>query len=332
MIKKAKNILFVCHTPFHVYISEKIVNQYFSNSYNYLCVRKSCMENNISSASFQDVFSFGDCGGSILNKNKVETAYSKILSFIADKQIKHIFLCHIECPLNNSLFFSNRLAGCVFEIFSDGVAVYRTCKVSWFDFFRNNLKRLSYYFGVSSKYTPYLGKKTGIDHKRVQAVYAFNSHLVPTTAQKKDITLVKKNCINSGVIFLDQPLWNWCEDSLWCDYIRKVIFYIDKKYPNEKKFFKTHHRSRDKEKEAFKKAGYIIIDDEICIEQLNESCGFNVIISCLSSSLIHCNWIFNEVKVISLISQDILFKNDPSFNEVLRIFKKNKIPIKVIDS
>ena len=330
MKEKYHNTLFICHSPFHVYISEKIVCQYFLKNRNYLCARKKSVKKNISSGVFKDFFFFGDCGGSILNKNKIETAYRSILNFVASKNIKLIFLCGINCALNNRIFFSNSLSMCTFEILSDGIGTYRTCKVAPFEFFKSHIKRLSYYFGISSKYTPYLGNVIGVDHKRVKSVYAFNCYQVPTKAQKKEISLIKKRCRAGGIVFLDQPIEHLCGEHLWNDYIHKVISYINERYGNERKFFKTHHRSNNKTKEIFKKAGYVVLDDEICIEQLNENYGFSVMMSCVSSSLLHCKWIFDETKTISLITKEILSKNVFGFNEILRIFKENEVVIDII--
>ena len=250
MLKKY-NTLFISHSALHTYLAKKISREYYGSVNNFICQIGGY--GRCSEGDFNGCLNIAD-NYNIFDRKNLNISYKKILDYIRINNIGCIFFTDIGCTLlSNRLFFSRELQSCNFYIYSDGLAVYKQHRVSFYRLIKDVVKYFLSFLGITAKYVPVGHDVFGLSHKNVKGVYAFNSHLVPTKNKKYDIPIpeLKVNKKDKGVIFIGQPIWELCDDKRWVTYLENVISYIKNKYPNTKKYYKTHIRCKAYEKKTF---------------------------------------------------------------------------------
>ena len=305
-LEKKHNVLFVSYTALHVYLAKKIAREYYGLVDNFICQIEGFGK--FSDDDFSGYLKI-DNNRNIFDRKEININYNKILDYIKENNIGCIFLVDIASNLmNNKLFFSKELQHCDFYIYSDGLAVYKQYKSSFYRLIKDAAKYLLSFLGITAKYMPVGHDVFGISHKNIRGVYAFNSHLVPTGNKKYDIPVpeLKVNKKDNGIIFIGQPIWMFCSDKKWMHYLENVITYLKMEYPEEKKYYKTHIRCKAYEKRIFSEADFVVIEENICFEELAEQLGFKSIFSCISTVLLHSKWMYNDVQIFSLMTKSIL--------------------------
>ena len=325
---KKHNTLFISHTRLHTYLAKKIASEYYSSVDNFICQVGEC--GRLSERDFKGVLNIGN-HKKIFNSRHINASYNKILDYIKKNNISCIFLTYLTCSRNNRLFFSKELQHCNFYIYADGLAIYRPPKVGYELLMKNVVKIFFSYLGIHAKYVSVGNDLFGLSNKNIKGIYAFNSKLISTKKKTYDIPTPKLeiNREENRVIFIGQPVWELSGDKRWKKYLESAIAYIEKEYTNSVKYYKTHMRYKDYEINLFSEAGFCIIDDDICFEELVEKMSFTVILSCVSTVLLHSKWIFENVEICSLMT-DKIANNTKGMKECLKIFDENNIRIKYL--
>ena len=83
-------------------------------------------------------------------------------------------------------------------------------------------------------------------------------------------------------------------------------------------------------KRLFSEAGFLVIEENICFEELAEQLGFKSIFSCISTVLLHSKWMYNDVQIFSLMTESI-FNNAKGIKEGLQVFYESGVEVKYID-
>ncbi|MBH2032235.1 MAG: hypothetical protein I8H93_19075 [Pseudomonadales bacterium] len=320
---------YICHTPYHFYISSLIAEQYFSNDTNIAIIEG---DSEIKGQSkFKETIRLEYIGGSVFKTySKIEKAIDLISTKITNVSTNRIFLSDIAWPLCNRVFFENSFNQCSFNFFSDGVAAYLDKKHSTKQSMKDKFKSLLSKLCITSKYTSFKGHALGYDHSKAKGFYlpspglikykvgsTHNIDLLPPSFQTKASN--KKN-----VLFLDQPLWLVLKDS-WPDKIDKTLSYVKSRYPEHNLYFKKHHRSRNKESELFTKHGFLQLESNYCIEELVAERKYDVVISFYSSALLHLKWILTPDTALINLTDDEIIKKLKINNETTDLYKSNEI-------
>ena len=326
---------FICHTPYHLYESSLIAEQYFSNDLNIAIVEGEAKTKR--TVSFNDLIRLTYTGGSVYKSHrKIETSLKKLEEHISNSPTSRIFLSDIAWPLCNRVFFSKNFNKCTFSLYSDGVAAYLDKKSTSKKFLKDMAKSLLSNIFVTSKYKPFRGHALGYDHAQVSDFFipnpksvnykvnnALDIHLPPPTPQTN-------NSPQNNLLFLDQPFWLIIKDN-WPDKIEQTIKLLKSNYPNHNLYFKKHHRSREKESLLFLKHGFIELEHDYCIEELVSERTYHVIASFYSSALLHLRWILPKcTEIINLTDTEIIQKLSIN-NELTELYKKNDITTKLLN-
>lgn len=320
---------YICHTPYHFYISSLIAKQYFKNDTNIAIIEGEAKTKNHS--EFKKIIRLEYIGGSVYKSHsKIEKAIEQIQSKIANLSSNRIFLSDIAWPLCNRVYFEDSFNQCSFNFFSDGVAAYLDKKHSTTQFVKNISKNLLSKLFITSKYTSFKGHALGYDHSRAKGFYLPNPSTIKYKTSKTyniDLTspsLETKTSDIKNVLFLDQPLWLVLKDS-WPEKIDKTLNYIKSRYPGHNLYFKKHHRSRNEESASFIKNGFVELQNNYCIEELISERKYDVVISFYSSALLHLKWILTaDTELINLTDQEIIKKLNIN-NETTELYKSNEI-------
>lgn len=325
---------FICHTPYHLYESALIAEQYFSNDLNIAIVEGGAKTKK--ATSFSNLIRLEYTGGSVYNSHqKIESSLNDLQKQISNSRSNQIFLSDIAWPLCNRIFFSKHFNKCTFNLYSDGVAAYLDKKSTIKQFLKDTIKLLLSNIYITSKYRPFTGHALGYDHSKVSSFFIPNPSSVNYTVNNsRDIYLphpspAQGNSLQKNILFLDQPFWLIIKDN-WSEKIEQTIDHLKSNYPDHKLFFKKHHRSRNEESLMFLKHGFIELEHDYCIEELISERTYHVIVSFYSSALLHLRWILpKDTEIINLTDTEIIEKLSIN-NELTELYKKNSITTKLL--
>lgn len=322
--------LFVCHTPYHYYLSSLIVRNYYSSNFCNIAFVEGRAKTKLD--VFDKVITTPSIGGSVIRKGKeVESSLDKI-KIEAKKNKLKIFMSDVAWPLCNRIFFAEELSGNEFCFFSDGIGAYRGNRKNKTQIIKDGVKEVLGKTGLSSDYKNFYGHPLGYDQPRANALYIPN----PLKVNYQNINAIdvplptfrkESEEGNKRLLFLDQPLWI-IERESWERRLNSAIDYVKRNYPGYDFYFKLHHRSREKEKMMYLENGFLEVDQNYCIEELVAETDYKKVFSFYSSALVHLKWMLdNKIDCFSFYDQELDRKmnvgdSDVSFyeeNGVLRI-------------
>lgn len=323
--------VFIVHTPFHVFIAEKIVRDILaiSKSKNVLLLELNPNYKHFNSELWSEVVFLENIGGSTLGRKRFlmsEKNIEIIRRFVDEDPKSCLFISDIAWPMNNRLFFDKYLKKKVeYCLFSDGLGTYALPKVTPVLFVRGLAKSLNGFLNRGVKYRNYLGSQFGLDKKEIKYIYAPNVELIDCeTSKKKEIPFnaVKEvNFDKSKCLFLDTPSWLEIRANDW-HLIRETAVNFLKSLDVKEYYYKNHYLGRKEEEIYFERHGFNIIDTNRCAEQIVAENNFGIVVSYLSSSLFNLKCIYQDkIRCISLFSKTISLAN--GYNE--------NTPEKIID-
>lgn len=336
--------IFIVHTPFHVFMADMIIKQYFRDSMfkNILLLELKqdvLVENK---DSWAEIISLDNVGKSTLGHERYgmgERNIEIIKQYMDKNKDTHIFMSDIAWPMNNRIFFDKQLRRMAqFSLFSDGIGTYSSAQVTKKLYFRGIAKSLNGFFRFGLKYTNYWGDQFGMDRKEVRFVYATNVYLIPCEKSKRKdlqftlngerLDLNKKKCL-----FLDQPYWLHISESSWQAVRNWSINYL-KSLGCDEYYFKGHHFSRKEERVFFEKQGFVVLESNKCAEQIVHEHNFGIVISFTSSALFNLKCMYqHRIRCISMFSKKIVHGtgyNEDDSEKLFELFKH--VEVEIVDT
>lgn len=332
--------IFIVHTPFHVFMAEKIVRDIHakSKSKNVLLLELSPDYKYVNYELWSEIVFLEKIGGSTLGRAsflKSEKNMEIIRKFVVEDMESCIFISDIAWPMNNRVFFDKHLKKKVkYCLFSDGLGTYALPKVTSALFARGLAKSFNGFLNRGVKYKNYLGNQFGLDRKEIISIYAPNVELIGCeTSKRKEISFNAAQEVNfdkSKCIFFDTPSWLEIRENEWHLIRENAVNYL--KFLNvEKYYYKNHHMGRKEEEIYFEGHGFNIIHTSKCAEQIIAENDFGIVISYLSSSLFNLKCIYHDkIRCISLFSEIISRANgynDDSSDKVKSLFQSVDVEI-----
>ncbi len=243
-----------------------------------------------------------------------------------------ILLSDLHWFQNNQIFFDSELADrCHFHVYDEGIGIYLDETVGVRQFLKDTIKMTLSKTGlfpiVSS---PYTGHIIGIDHPRIEHIYAFQPSKVvlqhdkpisriPSPSQQKGHELDSDKWL-----FLDQHYWfnTGKSEAVWQAFHAHTIEQLQA-LTGGKCYVKMHHIRREREMEVYQKAGFTLIEDSRPIEAVVAEYGFGNIVSYCSSALANCKHFYPKINAYSIQLEDMIeagYFTRKRYNEVVRVY------------
>ena len=336
-----KQNIFIAHTPFHVFIAEMIVKNILGMS---LCENVVLLELN---RNFKDVDHglwskieyLENVGRSTLGRRRYKSTEKNIdtIKQYTNRDVKtHLFMSDIAWPMNNRIFFDKHIISKVnFCIFSDGLGMYVSARITKSLFIRGFAKSLNGILHRGVRYRNYLGNQIGIDRKEIKYVYAPNVKLIDCAPRKRqEVSLntisVKDKFNNKKCLFLDQPYWLHMNDVDWYAITEMSVKSI-KSLDIEELYYKNHPFGRKTEELYFESKGFNIIDSNNCAEKIIAENDFGIVVSYNSATLFNLKCIYHDrLRCISLFSKRMCLANgynDDTSSKIFELFNKVNVEI-----
>ena len=332
--------IFVAHTPFHVFISEMIVENLdeFANCKNILLLEFNINFDHFNPGLWSDVIILEYVGRSTLgHKNylKCETNLTLVRKLVAEDPETCIFLSDISHPINNRFFFSGKLClKATFCLISDGLGTYLFLKITTMLYLRGIVKQLNGLIQGGVRYTNYSGSQFGVDRKEIKYIYAPNVELVDCDpAKKREVfanTMKIPKLDQSRCILLDQPGWQLLSEEDWStirsatsEFLKSLVVDL---------YYKKHPSGRKEDEDYYIKQGFKIIKDNRSAEEVIVNQKFGIVVSFVSSALFNLKLQYHEATRCIALYNRLLIENRTDYNEnrfdeVYELFKKINIEV-----
>lgn len=297
-----KHNIFIAFTPFHHYVINNIINQYFSNDYN-------CFISTVK-------------GDLIPNKHifyiRIRRNMLGIFDMLKAKKIikkyimintTEIFIPHLNQLLTSYIYDLRNKYLFKISVYYEGIAIFYEIKKKYLE--RTIIRKLAgIILGYNFKPFPYLFTE---ELKRTAIVYTPIPECTIPFMEKRKISLnsfnikYALNSLNNILIILPPSINKEYYLKRKYESITKILF--NKKYNNYIFYIKPHYNTIRKDyqrvfAELSQNLGYNRVrslSPEITVEEFILTGKFSVIISqYFSSALINAKLIFNEIEVILL--------------------------------
>ena len=332
--------IFIAHTPFHVFIAEKMVRDVslISECKNILLLEMNSDFEHFDSKLWSEIQFLENLGGTTLGRNRYIMSEKNILTItrlLDCNLITNLYMSDIAWPMNNRIFFDRILKSKVqYSLFSDGLGTYASPKVTLMLFLRGIGKALNGYLSRGVRYTNYLGSQFGLDRNEIRYIYAPKVELIDCEeAKKKEIsfdTMKIGNFDKNKCLFLDTPSWLETNPTDWNLICETALTFL-KSLGVTELYYKNHYLGRKNEELFFKSHGFKIIETSKCAEQIVAENNFGIAVSYLSSSLFNLKCMYNEkIRCISLFSKTISLANghnQNTTNELVRLYNDANVEI-----
>ena len=332
--------IFVAHSPFHVFISEMMVNTMdeFVNCKNILLLEFDQDVEDINRGLWFDVIYLENVGNSTLgrkNYQKSENNIGLVRKLVDENSKSCLFLSDIAWPMNNRLFFDKQLRRkAAFCLISDGLGTYLLPRVTNMLFLRGSVKYLNGLLRGGVRYRNYLGSQFGVDRKEIKYVYAPNVKFVECDpAKKKEVftsTMKIPQLDQSKCILLDQPGLTLVNEKDWSIIQSATVDFL--KSLGVDLYYKNHPSGRKEEEVYYQSHGFSIIEANGCAEKIIAEENFGIVVSYLSSALFNLKLQYSEaIRCIALSNRLLSTKridyNDNRFDEAYELFRKINIEV-----
>ena len=308
--------LFLIHTAFQKFISELIIREIpeFAQAENILLVEMEDAGIDPSAPGpWTAVHQLEPIGSSTLGKDRhaaAERNLKRIHGLLSPDEQVRILISDIAWPMNNRVFFDRRLRRQVeFNFIIDGIGSYNGSRFTPKLFLRNLAKFALGRLARAVRYTPYLGQVMGEEHPRVKRVYGFAiEHLASPEEKRANIPFTPRS---GGIIdqetclFLDQPYWEVLSDTQWRAIQEQTKSFL-LSLGCETYYYKRHRLSRPEDEQFYAEAGFTVIEDGRCIEELFHELGTSVVVSYNSSALFNIKIFYgDQTRCISYCSDGL---------------------------
>lgn len=336
MENKKTNIFFI-HTPFHLFISELLIQKHFEDEVNILVSEYEIFTNNTNWVKKHQLNTTGEkrLGHS---RWRIYRNYLPLLKdIIYRNDVTDIFFSDIAWPINNVIFGVFRKSHRI-SIFQDGIGAYSNNRINTKTFLLMFVKMTFSKLGLCVPHYPYTGEFMGQDQKEITNIFGFEPRLLTGNDRKKvkiEIPELKFNSTKK-IIFLDQPNGRIMPPSSWLRCRANTIIYLKQNFSDFDLFYKRHHKNSAVDSTLFLENGFHELDVSECIESFFARNQFDVVISYNSSALFNLKVMYGEeMKVVSLFVKEYLkgtkYYSKRSILQVYSLFKKAGIDIVSID-
>lgn len=320
--KKSKNI-FLCHTPYQLFLSSIIAEKEFHDKENIAIIEGEFKTDRKS--YFSKTISLQKIGGSVKGSRKKIERMHALIKELTQEGESRLFISDISWPSCNRIFFSRELSKHKIFFISDGIGSYLDIKKRRSQVIKDYIKELGGALGITSKYKNFLSHHMGYDHIRSSGLFIPNPQIIKNRKIKKyDVklpTITSSTLQPKSILFLDQPFWIIIGEE-WEELFRETIEYLKSQTPEHTIFFKMHHRSREKERNALIEEGFTELDPRFCIEELSSKTAYSKVISFKSSALLHLKWISPPTTEIISLEIPKIKEKSTSINDLDKLFKE----------
>lgn len=337
-LKKRKNF-FIVHTPFHLFVSEQIIEAFFSDYFNIL-ISEMPEEEQIICEDWSEKYFLKSTMGKRFGHGrwkKFQICKRRIEGIIGKAKGQNIFVSDIAWPLNNYVFGKYKKIHNI-SIFQDGIGAYDNNVVREKDLIKALLKKILNVFRLSVGHSFYFGNLMGQNEERIKRIYGYSiDHLIGEESKKVAIPIKQQLRVpNNKVLFLDQPFWKLMSEDDWIECKKRTYAAVFNKFSESDIFIKSHYQSREADKQFYLDNGFLNLDVGECIEKFFIKNHFSVVISYHSGALFNLKSIYGDnIHVIALHS-DLYSSNTKYYDKetiprVLKLFKKIGIEVDNID-
>ncbi|HEY9857797.1 MAG TPA: polysialyltransferase family glycosyltransferase [Stenomitos sp.] len=294
--------LFIIHSPFQKFVAELLVasDPAFAGHDNHLLVETdhpACQT--AAPGLWTAIHKLEALGYSVLSRAShlaAERNLRRVRELAAEGPVR-ILLSDIAWPFNNRVFFDRKLSRVAeFHFIIDGIGSYTGTRFTTTLRIRNLGKFVLGRLGLAVRYTPYGGYVMGDYHPRVRQVHGFAAHLLSCPPEKQaEIPFEPPAALQSEdtCLFLDQSYWQICPEAEWLAFREQTKDYL-LSLGCGTYYYKRHPQGRTEDEEYYARAGFRIIEDGRCVEELFHDLGASLVVSYNSSALFNIKVFYGD--------------------------------------
>ncbi|MEX5354140.1 polysialyltransferase family glycosyltransferase [Pseudomonas juntendi] len=302
---------FVCRSPFHCFIANKIVEGFISPAEKVVIFVESANIPNIMRSSGEiEIIQLegysGSRGGWCQASNNIGKIIKKIQQCSGGVAL---YLTDIRWPTNNKLYFELRsLPRLKICYFAEGLASYINRSDRFSLAFKSMAKYALSIFHLSAPYRPFWGDNLGYERKDVDCLYAPCVDRINTRLRKIEVLVeseINKAPLHNALLFLGQPLEQKIKtEGELSSIVMSTIEKIKKMSYNEL-YYKPHQFEGPLARTIFESNGFTVIDDVGMFEEwVSKEWNGQAVASYFSTALITTRMLLSKKSHIYSINFD----------------------------